>query len=222
MENLTLEAVQLKIKEASDAFNANAKDAKELAQKAIDAQNELKEKGATKEEISEMQKHLDALESKMKNFSLDSAKKDISLVDEIKENKDAIVKMVKSNVGTIELKANTVLASIATNETSFHLPDIGQLGVKATTLYDVLPKINVPAGMHDGKVSYIDWDEATTVRAAAAVAEGAAFPESTAKFKYYTEDLKKIGDKSATFCQFLKSSEKMQQLRLLNCQDSYR
>ena len=194
MENLTLEAVQLKIKEASDAFNANAKDAKELAQKAIDAQNELKEKGATKEEISEMQKHLDALESKMKNFSLDSAKKDISLVDEIKENKDAIVKMVKSNVGTIELKANTVLASIATNETSFHLPDIGQLGVKATTLYDVLPKINVPAGMHDGKVSYIDWDEATTVRAAAAVAEGAAFPESTAKFKYYTEDLKKIGD----------------------------
>lgn len=194
MENLTLEAVQLKIKEASDAFNAKAKDANELAQKAIDAQNELKEKGATKEEISEMQKHLDALESKMKNFSLEGEKKDISLVDEIKANKDAIVKMVKSNVGTIELKANTVLASIVDNETSFHLPTIGQLGVKATTLYDVLPKINVPSGMHDGKISYIDWDEDTTVRAAAAVAEGAAFPESTAKFKYYTEDLKKIGD----------------------------
>ena len=194
MENLTLEAVQLKIKEASDAFNAKAKDANELAQKAIDAQNELKEKGATKEEISEMQKHLDALESKMKNFSLEGEKKDISLVDEIKANKDAIVKMVKSNVGTIELKANTVLASIVDNETSFHLPTIGQLGVKATTLYDVLPKINIPSGMHDGKISYIDWDEDTTVRAAAAVAEGAAFPESTAKFKYYTEDLKKIGD----------------------------
>ncbi len=194
MEELTLEAVQLKIKEAGDALKQKAVDAETKAKEALDALNEYKEKGATKEEIAEMQKHLDALEAKMKHSDFGVKQKDKDLVTEIKENQEAIQKLVKSNNGTIELKANTVLASITDNQTSFHLPNIGQLGVKATTLYDVLPKINFPAGMHDGKISYIDWDEDTIVRAAAAVAEGAAFPESTAKFKYYTEDLKKIGD----------------------------
>lgn len=194
MEELTLEAVQLKIKEAGEALKLKATDAEAKAQKAIDALNELKEKGATKDEIATMQNHIDTLEEKIKNFNMAGGSKKIDLVEEIKANKEAIQKIVKSRSGEIELKANTLLSSITDNETSFHLPNIGQLGVKQTTLYDVLPKINVPAGMHNGTISYVDWDEATIVRAAAAVAEGARFPESTAKFKYYKEDLKKIGD----------------------------
>jgi HK97 family phage major capsid protein len=47
---------------------------------------------------------------------------------------------------------------------------------------------------HNGVVRYIDWDAATTVRAAAMVAEGGAFPESTATFQEYTQTLEKIGD----------------------------
>ena len=153
MEELTLEAVQLKIKEAGEALKLKATDAEAKAQKAIDALNELKEKGATKEEIATMQTHIDSLEEKIKNFNMQGGQKKIDLVEEIKANKEAIQKIVKSRSGEIELKANTLLSSIADNETSFHLPNIGQLGVKQTTLYDVLPKINVPTGMHNGTLS---------------------------------------------------------------------
>jgi HK97 family phage major capsid protein len=40
----------------------------------------------------------------------------------------------------------------------------------------------------------IDWDEATTARATAMVAEGGVFPESTAKFIERTIPIRKIGD----------------------------
>jgi len=46
----------------------------------------------------------------------------------------------------------------------------------------------------NGTVVYEDWDEATTTRAAEAIAEGAKFPESTAKFKSYSLTIEKIGD----------------------------
>ena len=72
--------------------------------------------------------------------------------------------------------------------------DIGQLGVKRRALYDFFPKVQVGNGNHNGTIAYIDWDEDTTVRAAAIVAEGATFPESTAKFAEYTKKLQKIGD----------------------------
>jgi HK97 family phage major capsid protein len=61
-------------------------------------------------------------------------------------------------------------------------------------LYDFFPKVQVGNGNHNGTIAYIDWDEATTVRAAANVAEGVAFAESTATFKGYTLPLRKIGD----------------------------
>ena len=43
-------------------------------------------------------------------------------------------------------------------------------------------------------INYWDWDEATTVRAAAMVAESGTFPESTAKWKQYTLPVQKVGD----------------------------
>ena len=46
MEELTLEAVQLKIKEAGEALKTKATDAEAKAQKALDSFNELKEKVA--------------------------------------------------------------------------------------------------------------------------------------------------------------------------------
>lgn len=119
----------------------------------------------------------------------------VTLHEEIKEKKADLVKAIKGT-GTeeVELKANTLRASIATNQENVMLPGIGQLGRKKRSLYDIFPKIPVAPGNHSGVIFYIDWDEDTTVKAAAAVAEGAAFPESTATFKGYTMPLRKIGD----------------------------
>jgi len=102
--------------------------------------------------------------------------------------------MSKGKSGEITVKANLVRASIATNPLDLMLSGVGQLARRARSLYDFFPKIQVGTGNHNGTIAYIDWDEATTVKAAANVAEGVAFAESTATFKGYTLPLRKIGD----------------------------
>lgn len=120
--------------------------------------------------------------------------KKISLVDEIKANKEVISAIAKGDKNAeVELKALSNRASITNNDNSVRLNGIGQLGVKARALYDFFPKVQVGNGNHNGTISYIDWDESTTVRAAAIVAEGGTFPEDTAKFVEYTTKLQKIG-----------------------------
>jgi len=105
------------------------------------------------------------------------------------------IKEIKSNVTKeVVLKDLTVRANIDGNEQAVILPDVGQLATRNTSLIDIFPRINVGRGNHNGTVTYYDWDEATTVRAAAMRAEGAAFPESTAKWKKYSIPLQKIGD----------------------------
>lgn len=118
-----------------------------------------------------------------------------SLEAEIKEKKEEIKNIVAGQRGEVEIKAITNRASISGNTNAYVLPDIGQLGVKRRALYDVLPKIQLSNNSNDnGVIKYQDWDEATTVRATAMVAEGGTFPESTAKFIEYTLPIRKIGD----------------------------
>ena len=118
-----------------------------------------------------------------------------TLAEQIKEKKEEIKSIIKGNKNVeVVVKADTLRASIANNTEAVRLNDIGQLGVKRRALYDFFTKIPVGDGNHNGTIAYIDWDESTTVRAAAAVAEGVAFPESTAKFAEYTKKLQKIGD----------------------------
>lgn len=120
--------------------------------------------------------------------------KEFSLVDEVKEKKQSIKDLVKGQGKEVSLKAATVRASITNSNSQLVIPGITQLGVKKRGLYEIFRKVSVGDGNHAGKVTYTDWDEATTVRAAAMVAEGGTFPESTAKFQSYSIDLKKIGD----------------------------
>lgn len=120
--------------------------------------------------------------------------KTFSLVDEVKEKKQSIKDLVKGQGKEVTLKAATIRASITNSNSQLVLPGITQLGVKQRGLYDIFRKVSVGDGNHGGKVTYTDWDEATTVRAAEMVAEGGTFPESTAKFQSYSIDLKKIGD----------------------------
>ena len=113
----------------------------------------------------------------------------------IKNQREEVQNLVKGiTAKDVVLKADTLRASIATNPSGYFLPNIGQLGVKNPGLYDVLPKIPVPDGNHQGVIRYVDWVEADIVRSAAIVAEGGRFPESTAKFKGYSKELVKIGD----------------------------
>lgn len=118
-----------------------------------------------------------------------------TLAEELADNKEQIKAIINGDKkAEVVVKAATLRASIANNTETVRLTDIGQLGVKRRALYDFFTKIPVGDGNHNGTISYIDWDEATIVRAAASVAEGVAFPESTAKFAEYTKKLVKIGD----------------------------
>jgi hypothetical protein len=96
-------------------------------------------------------------------------------------------------VKDLETKATTTTASVVGNANALDLAGVGQLASRANNFYNFLNTIAVPANAN-GTIRYYDWDEATKVRAAAMVAEGAAFPESTASWQVYTEKLKKIGD----------------------------
>lgn len=160
---------------------------------------------ATESVKAEMQKEIDKVVTANKELSeqIEQLKEKTemgqptakTLIEEIKENKSELKAIAKRESGAeVVVKANTLIASIATNPHNLLLDGIGQLARKARSLYDFFPKIQVGRGNHNGTISYIDWDEATTVKAAAMVAEGAAFPESTAKFKGYTLPLRKIGD----------------------------
>ena len=119
-----------------------------------------------------------------------------TFLEEVNENKSQIISMVKGSLGEkeITIKADTVRASITNNTDAVRLSGISPLARKARSLYDIFRKKQINKGDHNGQVRYHDWDEATTVKAAAMVAEGGTFPESTAKFVEYKKDLKKIGD----------------------------
>jgi len=114
---------------------------------------------------------------------------------ELKSNMPAIKAMAKGNRDGEEIAVKTLVlrTAVGDNAQAYEVPDIGQLAHRKLTLYDLFPKVRLGTN-NNGTVRYYDWDAATTARAAASVAEGAAFPESTAKWQKYTLDLKKIGD----------------------------
>jgi len=151
----------------------------------------LETNGATAEQL----KSIEAQLKELKDSKIDSLNPKNELVKEIEENKETLKNIASGQRGEIEIKALTTRASIADNTNAYVVPTIGQLGVKARALYDVLPKIQLSASANDnGVIKYHDWNEATIVRAAAARAEGVAFPESTAAFVEKKINIEKIGD----------------------------
>jgi HK97 family phage major capsid protein len=147
-------------------------------------------------ELKTANKNLDELSLKFTQLEAKGkATKVHSFGDAFTEVKEGIISLVKGTSNSdVVIKATTNRASIADNPSGLFLPEIGQLGYKRRSLYDVLPKSPVANGNHQGLVRYVDFDEATTVKAAAVVAEGGVFPESTAKFKGFSRELVKIGD----------------------------
>ena len=207
MEQKDFDALVAKVgEEAALVIKAKMAD----AQKAFDDKLALVEKGsATKKELEDAEtKANEAIEKANKEMisilktqgeeisKLKSATKEprMSLVAEIETHKEGLSASTKKGKEyEFVVKADTLRASVVGNQAALDLTDVGQLATRKLTVYDIFRKVPVPQGSN-GVVRYVDWDESTTVRAAAAIAEGGTFPESTAKWATYTLALQKVGD----------------------------
>lgn len=192
-----LEALTLKlegkskeeVKNAIKAFETTHKEVMtadiKTAVDAVEASMQVK--------LDAIQAHADKLDIKLQNKGGKTEVK--TAAEEIKESKDGLKALLnKSSFKEVEIKAVTNRAAIVGNAQAVELQDIGQLATRKLSMYDAFVKIPVSTTNNNGTIRYYDWDSSTTVRAAEMVAEGAAFPESTAKWETVTIDLKKVGD----------------------------
>lgn len=131
-----------------------------------------------------------------------------SVASEIKSMATKLREIASGRAGNdaVELKTLVQRSSIANNAQAYDLPDIGQLATRKLVLYDLFPKVTLGSN-NNGTVRYYDWDAGTIARAAAAVAEGGTFPESTAAWVKNTVDLKKIGDSLPVTEEFFEDEE---------------
>ncbi len=185
------------LKEYQQYCNAEYEKAVKAKASKEDLQNILDESNKSIDSrFNEFKEVIVDLGTKVKAGMGNASERKQTLVEEITEKKEAIKKLLNSvpGNGDILIKALTNRAAISDNDAAVDLPDVGRLPNKRLTVYESLPKITVGRGTHNGTIRYYDWDNSTTVRAAEMVAEGAAFPESTAKWQKYTKDLKKVGD----------------------------
>lgn len=145
--------------------------------------------------IKEIEKDVALMLTKMKNINTDGEIGKVTIKSQITEHREKINEMFKMPDGQVEvvIKADTTRASVSDNAHAYDIPGIGQLATRKLSLYEIFPKFPVGEN-NNGVVRYYDWDEDTTVRAAATIAEGGTYPESTAKWKTYTLALQKIGD----------------------------
>jgi hypothetical protein len=168
--NATKEAIAQAVKEAKDALEVEVKAAKENVEQLALKVTELESKG--------------------------SSKKQETMIDVIKANREKIDKSTRSKgdgqMTEFVVKADTLRANVLNNGYAQDLTDVGQYATRKLTVYDLFPKVPV-APNSNGVVRYVDWDTATMVRAAAAVAEGIVIPEATAKWATYTLALQKVG-----------------------------
>jgi len=177
-------------------------------------QKDLQEKGASKEELAELEARLNSKTQEQIETLLKSVQSNQELVKELSKKQTVefevlspFEKSIDDNLENIKkgasmphstkrefsVKTNFTATSVTNNTDSLRLPNIGQLAHRALSVWDSLPKLPVSPNQN-GTVRYTDWDEATKVRAAAMVAEGGVFPESTAAFEEYSISLRKVGD----------------------------
>ena len=189
MAELDGEFQNLKFKELNDKLDGAVKEDDFKAVKSI--VDDLKKLNISKalDSLEELNGEITKLKEKGNPNEKETF---LESVVKVKEDLIGLVKGTKAK--EVVIKANTTRASIVDNASQLMLPGIGQLGVKQRGLYDVFAKVPVARGDHAGKIVYTDWNEATITRAASMVAEGAAFDESTAGFRSYSVELKKVGD----------------------------
>ena len=165
------------------------------------AHNEAKTKSVIEAEVkAQVEKAKDVLGAEIDNQLTeklaDKSEKKETLLEVVKSNREKIDNSTRSKgngqMTEFVVKADTLRASVTNNGYAMDLTDVGQYATRKLTVYDLFPKVPVAPNMN-GVVRYVDWDTATLARAAAAVAEGATIPESTAKWATYTMALQKVG-----------------------------
>lgn len=188
----------------ADAIKAAipVKTAEEIKAEGDAAAAEKLEKDNAKKQLDEIKETVNQL----KEAGTGGAAKVETILEFAEKNKEAIKGSSKKGhefEGVI--KADTVRASVTNNAFGQVVPGIGSLASRKLSIYDVFRKVPV-AKDRNGVVRYADWDAATTVRAAAAVAEAGTFPSSTAKWAMYSINLEKIGDSIPMSEEFLYDS----------------
>ena len=170
---------------------------------------DLVEEATTKAQVQEIKTFLEQMETN--NEAYDALAEEVaelkekqskgpqpkkSLTEELKDSLETLKGIAKGDSKKEHvLKTLVQRSAISNNDQAYDLPDIGQLATRRIALTEVFPTINISSSRNDnGVIRYYDWDEATITRAASVVAEGAAFPESTATWVKRTIAIRKIGD----------------------------
>ena len=207
IETATAQKISDTVKESLKDLDTDA--VKELLSKEIatkeDLSNVLKGEYFTNLEtqIKEMIENV----NEMKDLNKGDAKP-VSVAKQLEDNKDVIKQLAKGSTSAedVVIKADTLRANVVGNQNALDLDGIGQLAHAKLTAYDIFNRIPVSDTNTNGVIRYYDWDSATVVRAADTIAEGAVFPESTAKWVTKTLTLEKIGDTLPVSAEFFEDS----------------
>ncbi len=113
------------------------------------------------------------------------------MLEEKKEELKALASGDKNRTIKMVVKAPVLRASVTNSTQAMRLDDIGQVAYRGLTLSSLFRQRPV-APNSNGVIRYTD--QSAPTRAAAAVAENNAFPESTFPWQEYTLNLQKIGD----------------------------
>jgi len=146
-------------------------------------------------EVKELADEIGLQVGELKNVRKENESNDLGAI--IKENYEASVSAVKSNRRdmhefTVSEKALATVSAV-TSTRSYRDNELVPLDARRMVMQDLWRHVSIGKDSA-GTIVYIDWDTATTARAAAAVAEGLQFPESTVAWEEKSILMKKIGD----------------------------
>lgn len=140
------------------------------------------------DEVRSMQQQ----KTELKGFSerladeLEGHKELMTSIADGEANKNVVIKMTT--------KATAERASITSDYRGVMLGDFGQLTARAMVMYEIANVFPINMADSGGNVRYTDWDQTSITRAAAAKAEGVAYPESVAAWIGYSKPVQKIVD----------------------------
>ena len=186
LKNQETETLKTEVQELKDKENVSKEDFEKLQTKF----------DVTIEEVSKLK---EGEESKVKFESIED-----QLSSVIKNNTDRIKSACEGGKGSefsfkIKTGVNNVnktlasTASVSGNTRALYLDGIGMFANRKLGLMDAVREMRIdPDGSHSS-IRYWDWDESQRVLNAAAIAEGAAFPEDAIGFIEQTIPIRKIG-----------------------------
>ena len=191
-----------KIEELKGSINekATATDVQEAIEKAFEGQS-LSEIVNSISEVKDLAEEVGLKVNEIK--SSHEAEKGSDILSVVRKNMDKVRSAMKSTVKgegvheftvTKEAVAKTLATTGSVTSTrTYRDNQLVPLDKRRMVMSDLWRHITIGADQA-GTITYIDWDTATTARAAAAVAEGVAFPESTVAWEEFSIKMKKIGD----------------------------